>query len=321
MILGHREKPAAPDHLEKKEIPTVLSKAETSTNEQQRWNLRQEYERKFEQLSEDQKLSKLCSDAGLKLVEREQYFYTLEAEEGQQMEHLCREYTLPRTEEGTRVRGWTRSKTRFGPVLNIKVCHRDEQKSVEVQVPSLFQDNTVSWVRILTALTDTWQNQCRPRMKRTQLRGNPLLKQDQDRSLQWRWFQFLFLFLKGYGSTLKQKESLDCRDMINQFLEESTEQSTTMTSLKSAGGRSSTTLRSGYLKIGYQGLAKGGGAKKRFQYCVNPTSPNQFLYLRAIQGHSRESAIDPALQDNILIPKDLPSISITSGTRTNWILQ
>ena len=28
--------------------------------------------------SEDQKLSKLCSDAGLKLVERGQYFYTLE---------------------------------------------------------------------------------------------------------------------------------------------------------------------------------------------------------------------------------------------------
>ena len=50
-------------------------------------------------------------------------------------------------------------------------------------------------------------------------------------------------------------------------------------------------------------LAKGGGAKKRFQYCVNPNSPNQFLYLRAMQGHSGQSAIDPALQDSILIPK------------------
>ena len=51
-----RGKPAAPQHLEKVEIPTVLSKAENSTNEQQWGNLRQEYERKFEQLSEDQKL-------------------------------------------------------------------------------------------------------------------------------------------------------------------------------------------------------------------------------------------------------------------------
>ena len=55
-------KPAAPDHLEKIDIPTDLSIAENSTNAQQRWNLVQEYERKFEQLSEDQKLSKLCSD-------------------------------------------------------------------------------------------------------------------------------------------------------------------------------------------------------------------------------------------------------------------
>ena len=80
-------KPAAPMHLEKVEIPTVLSKAENSTNEQQWRNLRQEYERKFERLSEDQKLSKLCSDAGLMLVEPEQYFFYLE-KEGQQMQHV-----------------------------------------------------------------------------------------------------------------------------------------------------------------------------------------------------------------------------------------
>ena len=50
-------------------------------------------------------------------------------------------------------------------------------------------------------------------------------------------------------------------------------------------------------------LAQGGGAKKLFQYCLNPNSPNQFLYLRAFQWHSRESAIDPALQDIVLLPK------------------
>ena len=89
---------------------------------------------------------KLCSDAGLKLVEREHYFKTLEPEEGQQMQQFCREHTLPRNEKGTRVRGWIRS------VLNIKVCCRDEQYSVEVRVPSLFQDNTVSWVRFVNGV-------------------------------------------------------------------------------------------------------------------------------------------------------------------------
>ena len=130
------------------EIPTVLSKAEKFTNAQHR----QEYERKFEHLSEDQKLSKLCSGASLKLVERGPYFYTLETEEGQQMQHLCREYTMPRNEKGTRVKGWIRKNTRIGPILNKRVCYRDEQYSVEVQVPSLFQDDTVSWVRIVNGV-------------------------------------------------------------------------------------------------------------------------------------------------------------------------
>ena len=68
-------------------------------------------------------------------------------------------------------------------------------------------------------------------------------------------------------------------------------------------------LRSGYLKIGNRlwqkgkERTKGKGANKRFQYCVNPNSSNQFLYLRAIQGHSGDNAVDPELQDNVLLPK------------------
>ena len=44
--------------------------------------------------------------------------------------------------------------------------------------------------------------------------------------------------------------------------------------------------------------------KKRFQYCVNPNSPEHFLYLRAIQGHSGGLHVDPTLQDNVLLPGD-----------------
>ena len=136
---------AAPDHLETMEIPTVPSAEETQTNAQQRRNLVQAYERQFQQLSEDQKFSKQCSDAGLKLVETGQYF-TLDIE-GVQMQHLCREYTMPRNEKGTRVRGWILKNTRIGAVLNIKVNYHDNRCSMEVQIPSLFQDNTASWVR------------------------------------------------------------------------------------------------------------------------------------------------------------------------------
>ena len=143
---------AAPAHLETREVPTGPSTEETQTNAQQRGNLVQEYERKFEQLSEDLELSKPCSDAGLKLVETGQYFYTLDTEEGQQMQHLCREYTMPRNEKGTRTRGWILKNTRIGPVLNINVCCHDDRHSIEVQIPSLFQDNTASWVRIVNGV-------------------------------------------------------------------------------------------------------------------------------------------------------------------------
>ena len=63
-------------------------------------------------------------------------------------------------------------------------------------------------------------------------------------------------------------------------------------------------LRNGYLEIGYELWQKGRGAKKRFQYCVNPNSCNQFLYLQAIQGHSGDNAVDPALEDKVLLPKE-----------------
>ena len=68
------------------------------------------------------------------------------------MQHVCREYTIPRNEKGTRVRGWIRKDTRIGPVLNMKVCYPDEQYSIEVQVPSPFPDDTASWVRIVNGV-------------------------------------------------------------------------------------------------------------------------------------------------------------------------
>ena len=48
-------------------------------------------------------------------------------------------------------------------------------------------------------------------------------------------------------------------------------------------------------------MAGGGGNKKRFQYCTDP-SGQEILYLRALQGHSGRDPIDPILQDNVLIP-------------------
>ena len=50
-------------------------------------------------------------------------------------------------------------------------------------------------------------------------------------------------------------------------------------------------------------MAKGGGNKKRFQYCTD-LSGQEILYFRALQGHSGRFFIDPSLQDNVVIPDD-----------------
>ena len=47
-------------------------------------------------------------------------------------------------------------------------------------------------------------------------------------------------------------------------------------------------------------MAGGGGNKKRFQYCTDP-SRQEILYLRALQGRSGRNLIDPSLQDNVII--------------------
>ena len=59
------------EDLESMEIPSDFPIADPHTNAELQGNLQQEYEHKFEQLCEDQKLSKLCSDASLKIFEKD----------------------------------------------------------------------------------------------------------------------------------------------------------------------------------------------------------------------------------------------------------
>ena len=62
-------------------------------------------------------------------------------------------------------------------------------------------------------------------------------------------------------------------------------------------------------------MAKGGGNKKIFQYCTDPSG--QIIYLRALQGHSGRNLIDPSLQDNVLIPDDFSEYIYHVGCAIN----
>ena len=76
--------------------------------------LLQQYER-IERLSQQDRLSKLCIDAGfLNIVEIGQYFMTKDT--GEQFHAVaCREYNLPREEEASQPKGWIKGTPKLGP--------------------------------------------------------------------------------------------------------------------------------------------------------------------------------------------------------------
>ena len=103
-------------------------------------NLLQEYEQKFAERPDDQKLSKLCSGAGfLQEIGKEQFYITLE-EESEVMQTVRREYT----------QGWTRWNTKIGPVLDVKLHPHEGRYCFDIMIEFLFnKDQAVSWVRIV----------------------------------------------------------------------------------------------------------------------------------------------------------------------------
>ena len=79
----------------------------------------QRYEERIERLSQTDKVSKFCMDAGfLSVVEIGQYFMT--KDNGEQFYAMaCREYTLPRNDGSSQPKGWIQGNTKIGPVLEV----------------------------------------------------------------------------------------------------------------------------------------------------------------------------------------------------------
>ena len=85
-------------------------------------NLLQKYKERVGRLSQQDRVIKICTDAGfLKTVEIGQYFMTKHTDEFSQFTApvTCREYTLPRDEKSTDPKGWIRGNTEIGPVLEL----------------------------------------------------------------------------------------------------------------------------------------------------------------------------------------------------------
>ena len=100
---------------------------------------------RVEKLSQHDKLSKFCMDAGfLNVVEIGQYFMTKDTAEFSQFHAVaCREYTQPR-EGASQPKGWIQGNTKIGPVLEVATSYLHRK----IRIVSLNRDNTHSWVRI-----------------------------------------------------------------------------------------------------------------------------------------------------------------------------
>ena len=105
--------------------------------------LLQQYAERIEKLSQQDKLSKFCVDAGfLNVVEIGQFFMTKDTEEFSQftIAVACREYTLPRDEEASEPKGWIRGNTKIGPVLEVATCCLHGKYGVEIRIMSMNED-------------------------------------------------------------------------------------------------------------------------------------------------------------------------------------
>ena len=81
------------------------------------------------------------------MVEVGQFFFVLPSPNAVKNRSLCREYSLPRDDKENCAKGWIESDARFGPV-----SETHGRYSVEVKVPSLFEDKTTSWIRIVNGV-------------------------------------------------------------------------------------------------------------------------------------------------------------------------
>ena len=110
--------------------------------------LLQRNEKRIKSLSQTDRVSKFCMDAGfISVGEIGQYFMT--KDNGEQFyAKACREYTLPRSDGSSQPEGWIQGNTKIGPVLEVTTSCLFGKHGVEIRIWSKSEDNTQSLVRI-----------------------------------------------------------------------------------------------------------------------------------------------------------------------------
>ena len=211
--------------------------------------------------------------------------------------------------------------------MEVKVCKTIGGYSAEVRVPSLFEDQTTSWFKIVSGV-EKYVTEAMPKQEGEEASGRPAAKAKPFLKLtstsiamkDRRWIdievqkskdQSCYQMSKFISDLLRHREVgreedagvphdriiAKCKEKLSEdprYWPNEVKQDLKMAPHWSAQKWTDV-------------LSKGGGEKKRFQYCLKPDDPGRLLHLRAIQGHSgtahsRNAPIDPVLQDNVLLP-------------------
>ena len=136
-------------------LTSSLMKTSTPlTDDPAQEDLLQKYQERVERLSQQNRLIKICTDAGfLTTVDVGQYFMTKDTEEFSQFTESvgCREYTLPRDEKISDQKGRIRGNTKIGPVLEVTTSYLPGICGVEITIESVNNGNSHLWSEFLMA--------------------------------------------------------------------------------------------------------------------------------------------------------------------------
>ena len=293
-------------------------------------NSLQKYKERVERLSQQDRVIKICTDAGFLItVDVGQYFMTKDTEEFSQFTEpmTCREYTLPRDENSTDPKGWIRWNTKIGPVLEVTTRYLQGKYGVETRIASVNKDNSHSWVRISHGL-----NKLVTDLINKEYDDNEQETSDTKTEAFALKTDVLAFATRSKAKAKPRRPTSTCSSTRTVPIREMDciEPRAHSNQAYPVAKRLHTLLRHGqlpreedeaiefwrlkdYLRNEFENsqywsdemwkskMAGGGGNKKRFRCCTD-SSGQEILYLRALLGHSGRNLIDPTLQDNVSIP-------------------
>ena len=224
----------------------------------------------------------------------------------------CREYTLPRDEGASEPKGWIRGNTKIGPVLEVVTCCLHGKYGVEIRIMSMNKDNSHSWVRISHGLNKLVTNLNNNEQETSEV-------QFEEYALKLNASDFACRSKARAKPRRREPAGSSTRTIpIGERIWTDVEPGEYSISDYEVSKELIRLLLHGNLPREDDGAIEFWRIKDDLQkYFLH--SSGVILYLRALQGHSRRSLIDPTLQDNVVIPSEFFQYIIMSDVQSIYI--